>query len=193
PFHRFRTPEGKGVDSLLGPEMKSTGEVMGIDVSFGMAYAKSQAAAGISLPGTGKVYVSFTEAQAAKVLPALDALRERGLDPVTWAEGSEVDVRGGLEDGVVLVVTLDRTALARDVRATASYLSIPVVTTVPGLRALAAALTAAASTDFTTTPLQRIHDHRPADPVVGDDGIRQLGYDPVVLDQHSQWVGVSGA
>ncbi|HEY0508747.1 MAG TPA: carbamoyl-phosphate synthase large subunit, partial [Blastococcus sp.] len=44
PFHRFRTPEGKGVDSLLGPEMKSTGEVMGIDVSFGMAFAKSQTA-----------------------------------------------------------------------------------------------------------------------------------------------------
>ncbi|WP_083668611.1 carbamoyl-phosphate synthase large subunit [Saccharothrix sp. CB00851] len=193
PFHRFRTPEGKGVDSLLGPEMKSTGEVMGIDVSFGMAYAKSQLAAGIALPENGKVYVSFTEAQAPKVLPALVSLRERGLEPVTWTEGSEEDVRGRLDDGVVLVVTLDRTPLARHVRAAASYLSIPVVTTVPGLRALAAALTAAASTDFTTTPLQGIHDHRPAEPADGDDGIRQLGYGPVVLDQHSQWVAVSGA
>jgi carbamoyl-phosphate synthase large subunit len=44
PFHRFRTPEGKGVDPLLGPEMKSTGEVMGFDASFGAAFAKSQAA-----------------------------------------------------------------------------------------------------------------------------------------------------
>nr|MDQ3577657.1 carbamoyl-phosphate synthase large subunit [Actinomycetota bacterium] len=42
PFHRFRTPEGHGIDSLLGPEMKSTGEVMGIDVSFGKAFAKVQ-------------------------------------------------------------------------------------------------------------------------------------------------------
>ncbi|WP_367127797.1 carbamoyl-phosphate synthase large subunit [Saccharothrix sp. HUAS TT1] len=193
PFHRFRTPEGKGVDSLLGPEMKSTGEVMGIDVSFGMAYAKSQSAAGFSLPGEGKVYVSSTDAQAARVLPALDTLRELGLDPITWTDGSEQDVQRRLAEGVVLVVTLDRTPHARDVRAAASYLSIPTVTTVPGLRALAAALTAAAANDFTTTPLQRIHEHRPADPVVGDDGIPQLGYDPVVLDQHARRVGVSGA
>ena len=45
PFNRFRTPEGHGVDSLLGPEMKSTGEVMGVDLSFGEAFAKSQAGA----------------------------------------------------------------------------------------------------------------------------------------------------
>ena len=50
PFHRFRTPEGKGVDSLLGPEMKSTGEVMGFDAAFGAAFAKSQAGAYGSLP-----------------------------------------------------------------------------------------------------------------------------------------------
>ena len=53
PFHRFRTREGHGVDSLLGPEMKSTGEVMGFDASFGAAFAKSQAAAYGSLPTSG--------------------------------------------------------------------------------------------------------------------------------------------
>ncbi|MGH3858920.1 carbamoyl-phosphate synthase large subunit, partial [Actinokineospora sp.] len=53
PFHRFRTKEGHGVDSLLGPEMKSTGEVMGIDVSFGKAFAKSQTASYGSLPTSG--------------------------------------------------------------------------------------------------------------------------------------------
>ena len=53
PFKRFRTAEGKGVDSLLGPEMKSTGEVMGIDTAFGHAFAKSQAAAYGSLPTVG--------------------------------------------------------------------------------------------------------------------------------------------
>ncbi|MGH3949344.1 MAG: carbamoyl-phosphate synthase large subunit, partial [Pseudonocardiaceae bacterium] len=58
PFHRFRTPEGHGVDSLLGPEMKSTGEVMGVDVSFGKAFAKSQAAAYGPLPTSGTVFVS---------------------------------------------------------------------------------------------------------------------------------------
>src|SRR6185437_10845547 len=57
PFKRFRTPGGLGVDRLLGPEMKSTGEVMGIDTGFGQAYAKSQAAAYGSLPTSGKIFV----------------------------------------------------------------------------------------------------------------------------------------
>jgi carbamoyl-phosphate synthase large subunit len=50
PFHRFRTVEGHSVDTVLGPEMKSTGEVMGIDAEFGTAFAKSQAAAYGNLP-----------------------------------------------------------------------------------------------------------------------------------------------
>ncbi|MBA3523564.1 MAG: carbamoyl-phosphate synthase large subunit, partial [Geodermatophilaceae bacterium] len=58
PFHRFATTEGHGVDTVLGPEMKSTGEVMGIDTVFGKAYAKSQAAAYGSLPVKGRVFVS---------------------------------------------------------------------------------------------------------------------------------------
>ena len=43
PFNRFRTPDGKQVDTVLGPEMKSTGEVMGLDADFGTAFAKAQA------------------------------------------------------------------------------------------------------------------------------------------------------
>ncbi|MGA9614125.1 MAG: carbamoyl-phosphate synthase large subunit, partial [Mycobacterium sp.] len=58
PFHRFRRADGSGVDSLLGPEMKSTGEVMGIDRDFGTAFAKSQTAAYGSLPTAGTVFVS---------------------------------------------------------------------------------------------------------------------------------------
>ena len=50
PFNRFRTPDGQQVDTVLGPEMKSTGEVMGLDANFGQAFAKSQAAAYGSLP-----------------------------------------------------------------------------------------------------------------------------------------------
>src|SRR5215218_1330685 len=59
PFHRFRTVEGHGVDTVLGPEMKSTGEVMGLDSNFGRAFAKSQAAAYGSLPTEGTVFVSL--------------------------------------------------------------------------------------------------------------------------------------
>src|SRR5205814_9949166 len=58
PFKRFRTPAGHGIDNLLGPEMKSTGEVMGIDTSFGHAFAKSQAAAYGSLPTSGRILVT---------------------------------------------------------------------------------------------------------------------------------------
>src|SRR4029450_8669776 len=61
PFKRFRTPEGKVVDSLLGPEMKSTGEVMGIDVDFPRAFAKSQTASYGGLPDGGKVFVSVSD------------------------------------------------------------------------------------------------------------------------------------
>ncbi|KWT63387.1 carbamoyl phosphate synthase large subunit [Streptomyces albus subsp. albus] len=59
PFHRFRTPEGHGLDPVLGPEMKSTGEVMGLDTTFGQAYAKSQIAVYGAVPVTGSVVISL--------------------------------------------------------------------------------------------------------------------------------------
>ncbi|HWU31550.1 MAG TPA: carbamoyl-phosphate synthase large subunit, partial [Marmoricola sp.] len=59
PFNRFRTPEGTFVDSVLGPEMKSTGEVMGFDSDFGTAFSKAQAAAYGALPTSGKVFISI--------------------------------------------------------------------------------------------------------------------------------------
>ena len=59
PFNKF-----PGVDTLLGPEMKSTGEVMGIDVSFGLAFAKAQLGGGMRLPSSGKVFISVNEDKA---------------------------------------------------------------------------------------------------------------------------------
>ena len=59
PFNRFRTPDGRSVDTVLGPEMRSTGEVMGIDDVFGTAFAKSQTAAYGALPQSGRVFVSL--------------------------------------------------------------------------------------------------------------------------------------
>ena len=61
PFKRFRTTEGKIVDSILGPEMRSTGEVMGIDSNFPKAFAKSQQAAAVRLPPRGSVFVSVAD------------------------------------------------------------------------------------------------------------------------------------
>ena len=74
PFDRFQN-----VDTLLGPEMKSTGEVMGIDRSLGMAMAKSQQAAGQNLPLKGQVFVSVRHSDKAAVIPVARELRELGF------------------------------------------------------------------------------------------------------------------
>ncbi len=70
PFNRFRTTEGTVVDSLLGPEMRSTGEVMGIDKHFDTAFAKSQAAANNALPTSGKVFPWPTGTSAPSSWPS---------------------------------------------------------------------------------------------------------------------------
>ncbi|MBL3686941.1 carbamoyl-phosphate synthase large subunit [Leucobacter zeae] len=78
PFKRFRTHEGLVVDSLLGPEMRSTGEVMGMDRTFPTAFAKSQSAAGSELPTSGTVFLSVADRDKRSiVLPAL-RLQELG-------------------------------------------------------------------------------------------------------------------
>ena len=101
PFHRFRTPEGKGVDPLLGPEMKSTGEVMGIDASFGAAFAKSQAAAYGSLPTSGRVFVSMADRdKRAMIFPVL-RLAALGFEVLATAGTAEVLRRHGLAVTVV--------------------------------------------------------------------------------------------
>jgi carbamoyl-phosphate synthase large subunit len=74
PFVKF-----PGTDIILGPEMKSTGEVMGISENFGMAFAKSQAAAGFAIPTSGAVFVSVNDNDKAGVLPHAKALAEMGF------------------------------------------------------------------------------------------------------------------
>ena len=82
PFKRFRTVEGHVVDSVLGPEMRSTGEVMGIDSNFPKAFAKSQEAAYGGLPATGSVFVSVADRdKRAIVLPVLRLQPARIQDP----------------------------------------------------------------------------------------------------------------
>ena len=75
PFNRF-----PGVDAVLGPEMKSTGEVMGIDSDFGLAFAKSQLAAGTRLPLSGTAFVSIKDSEKPMLLPAIRRLRAMGFD-----------------------------------------------------------------------------------------------------------------
>src|SRR5688500_16539759 len=90
PFTKFA-----GVDVLLGPEMKSTGEVMGIDADFGWAFAKSQAAAGVSLPSSGKVFLSVKKQDKAAALEIADRLHALGfLIEATRGTGTYLQERG---------------------------------------------------------------------------------------------------
>jgi carbamoyl-phosphate synthase large subunit len=71
PFQKF-----PGVDTILGPEMKSTGEVMGVGESFGLAYAKAQIAAGVKVPTTGQVFISVNDHDKPAVIPIARKLAE---------------------------------------------------------------------------------------------------------------------
>ena len=101
PFNRFRTPEGHGVDSLLGPEMKSTGEVMGVDLSFGEAFAKSQAGAYGSLPTRGTVFVSVANRDKRSLVFPVKRLADLGFKVVATAGTADVLRRNGVECSVV--------------------------------------------------------------------------------------------
>ena len=74
PFLKFR-----GVDPRLGPEMKSTGEVMGIDSDFARSFVKSQAASGMTLPTSGAVFISVRDEDKPEILPVAGALRQLGF------------------------------------------------------------------------------------------------------------------
>jgi carbamoyl-phosphate synthase large subunit len=101
PFGRFRNSQGEGVDTVLGPEMRSTGEVMGIDEMFGTAYAKSQAAVYGSLPVKGRVFVSVANRDKRSMVFPVKRLADLGFE--IWAtEGTaEVLRRNGVRAKIV--------------------------------------------------------------------------------------------
>jgi carbamoyl-phosphate synthase large subunit len=156
PFVKF-----PGVDTLLGPEMKSTGEVMGIDRDFGRAYAKAQSAAGNALPLTGTALVSLRDADKEPAMDAIRTLSEHGFHLVATAGTARflkergIDVEdiapdqtaqrlreGGIE--LVFVTTaLGNVEAVRDsteMRRVALERGVPYFTTVAGARAAAAAI-----------------------------------------------------
>ena len=101
PFNRFRTPAGHGVDPLLGPEMKSTGEVMGIDASFGPAFAKSQAASYGSLPTSGRVFVSVADRDKRAMVFPVRRLADLGFEVLATGGTADVLRRHGIATTVV--------------------------------------------------------------------------------------------
>ncbi|MGH7089256.1 MAG: carbamoyl-phosphate synthase large subunit, partial [Stellaceae bacterium] len=161
PFARF-----PGVDLILGPEMKSTGEVMGIDADFGRAFAKSQLGSGTDLPLKGRVFVSVRDRDKPAMVEPCRRLAEMGFDLLATRGTAEFLRRAGIAVETVAKVlegrphVVDR-MLSREVqlifnttegaqaiadsfslRRNALTLSIPYYTTVAGARAAVQAITA---------------------------------------------------
>jgi carbamoyl-phosphate synthase large subunit len=186
PFHRFRTPEGQGVDSLLGPEMKSTGEVMGIDAAFGQAFAKSQAAAYGSLPTSGRVFVSVANRdKRAMVFPAkrladlgfevlatrgtANTLRRNGIPCTVVRKHFEDPESGGAHivdlihaGGVDMIINTPYgnpgpRVDGYEIRTAAVARDIPCITTVQGAAAAVQGIEALIRGDITVRPLQALH------------------------------------
>ncbi len=173
PFARF-----SGVDPVLGPEMRSTGEVMGIDRDFAMAFGKSQLGAGQTLPKTGTVFVSVRDEDKARIVEPLKDLalmgfkvmatrgtkrflEEHGLkceavNKVLEGRPHIVDAMKNGEVQLVFNTTEGAKALAdsKDIRRTALLHHIPYYTTLAGARAVIRAIRALKSDSLEVAPLQ---------------------------------------
>lgn len=101
PFNRFRTPDGRQIDTVLGPEMKSTGEVMGLDADFGTAFAKAQAGAFGALPTAGRVFVSVANRDKRNMIFPIKVLAEHGFEILATQGTAEVLRRNGVAATVV--------------------------------------------------------------------------------------------
>ncbi len=101
PFNRFKTIDGKTVDAILGPEMRSTGEVMGFDADFGKAFAKAQTAAYGSLPLSGRVFVSMANRDKRTMVFPVKRLADLGYEILATKGTAEVLRRNGVSAAVV--------------------------------------------------------------------------------------------
>jgi carbamoyl-phosphate synthase large subunit len=176
PFARF-----PGVDTILGPEMKSTGEVMGIDRSFGLAFAKSQLAAGQKLPFSGTVFISVKDEDKSPVLEAISLFAKMGfrivatkgtstflsakgianqpVNKVSEGRPHIVDMIKNKEIHLVINTTSSKRAVSESysIRRTALTFDIPYTTTVAGARATALAIKAMLEGKLDVKSLQEYH------------------------------------
>ena len=174
PFDKF-----PGADTLLGPEMRSTGEVMGIDRDFNVAYAKAQIAAGQRLPTSGKVFISVRDSDKPAILDVAKQFHELGMTVVATggtaktieAAGVPVTVAPKIHEGrphigdmlrdgdiSLMIVTSsgDEADMkdGREIRRTAVGLKVPLVTTVAGAKATCSAVRVLQEGALTMEPLQ---------------------------------------
>ena len=182
PFGRFRTSQGEGMDTVLGPEMKSTGEVMGIDSVFGTAYAKSQAAAYGELPTKGRVFVSVANRDKRAMLFPVKRLADLGFEVLATEGTAEVLRRNGVATTVVgkhsqgrgddvvplilagevdLVLNTPFGVGARrdgyEIRTAAVQSGIPCITTIQGVAACVQGIEALVRGDIGVRSLQEHH------------------------------------
>ena len=173
PFARF-----PGVDVLLGPEMRSTGEVIGLDRGFGVAFAKSQLGAGSQLPKTGMLFVSIRDSDKPRILPAVRLLEQIGfrivatsgtqryleengvkatrINKVLEGRPHVVDAMKNGDIQLVFNTTEGAGALSdsRSLRQAALLHKIPYYTTLAGAIAAAEGIQAYLSGDLEVRPLQ---------------------------------------
>jgi carbamoyl-phosphate synthase large subunit len=159
PFKKF-----PGTDTILGPEMRSTGEVMGIDSDFGLAFAKAELGAGEVLPLGGTVFVSMSDRDKPLVVPVVkdflalgfkvvatdgtrNVLRENGLnvDLILKLHEGRPHVLDAMKNGQIQLIVNSPSGSeaqtdARLIRRTALAYKIPIITTIAGARATAAAI-----------------------------------------------------
>ena len=176
PFNKF-----PGVDTILGPEMKSTGEVMGIDSDFGSAFAKSQAAAGGMLPLSGRVFISVKDKDRAPVLSVARRLTEFGFTIVATTGTAQYLAENGIVSERVnkvkegrphivdrlknkeiawMINTVGDKASQADsysIRRTALTYSVPYFTTVAEAKAAVRGIEAVLKQKFRIQPLQVYH------------------------------------
>ncbi|MEZ7238381.1 carbamoyl-phosphate synthase large subunit [Rhodococcus sp. GXMU-t2271] len=187
PFNRFRRADGTGIDSLLSPEMKSTGEVMGIDDDFGTAFAKSQTAAYGSLPTSGSVFVSVANKDKRSLIFPVKRLADLGFRVLATIGTAEVLRRNGIPcehvykvseeerpEGAHTIVEKIRAGEVDmvintpwgnsgpridgyEIRTAAVAANIPCITTVQGASAAVQGIEAAIRGDIGVRSLQEMH------------------------------------
>ncbi len=181
PFKRFRTAGGRSVDSLLGPEMRSTGEVMGTDSTFPRAFAKSQLAiAGQGLPTSGAVFVSVADRDKRSVVLPVARLADLGFEIIATTGTAQVLARSGVPctitrkasevaEGETIIERIERGEIglvlntptgsaARhdgyEIRAAATSVDVPIITTLQEFQAAVQAIESLPQGPFAVRSMQ---------------------------------------
>jgi carbamoyl-phosphate synthase large subunit len=176
PFNRFH-----GQDILLSPEMRSTGEVMGLDADLGIAYAKSQMAANSSLPAGGKVFISVSDAHKKQIASIAKQFAGLGFELTATGGTAAVLEKAGLtvqrvmkllegrpnvidlmkNKEIQLVINTPSGAVPREdeikIRTTAIYTGTPIITTLSGAKAAALGIAALKKSGYGVKTLQEYH------------------------------------